>query len=178
MFDLANESFEIDDELRIRQILDHNTSHLYIFNKSDDKYSYDIESYKYTVFPDGGFRKDFLGYIEIERSNQWDTFDIPSHWYCISFLKRKIYEYDWADNKFLSITKFTGPSFYLKFNKDLTNCFTQSMDYIARNGRDSKRNYKNGRLRCYNDQYIELNKSEVIFGIKESLLFIEENLNL
>ena len=173
MFNLIDESFEIDDELRIRQLLDYNTSYLYIFDKSDDKYGYDIESYKYTVFPSGDYRKDFLGYIEVERSKQWNTFDIPNNWYCISFLKRKVYEYDWSNNHFTDKAKFYNQTFYLKFNKDLTNCFTQSMEYIFTNGKDSKRNYKNGKLRGYNDQYIELKKHEVVFGIKESLSFIE-----
>lgn len=178
MFDLNGESYNIKDELQIRKILETHTKYNYIFDKNTDKYGYDIKSYRYTISDNGDYYKDFLGFIEIERSLRWKTFDIPSNWHHISFLKRKIFQADKENRCFLTTPKFNEKTFYLKFNRDLTNCFIQSMNYIIKHGQESPRNGKNKKLSWYYDNYLELDLDEVIYGIVNCLKFIEEHFEL
>ncbi len=171
--------YEIDSELIARKILEQNTSYKIIFDKNEDPYGFDIMSWRYLIYEGGKYEKEFLGYIEIEHSPNWISFDPPlketgkGNWYCVSFLKRKVCTFDRNKNEWAGEKDNLNYTYYLKFNRHFTNCVCARADLILRNGTESGRNKMNRNLTAFKDSYLELNPHEVVWGIKESISMIE-----
>jgi len=158
MFNLKQESYDIEPELRARKILEKYTDYTYTFEKNEDIYGYDICMYRYNK------DKIFIGYIEVEYCRNWETLELPSYWYELSFLERKIINQD-------NLSK----TFYLKFNNNFTNCFCVKMLDLVNHGKYSVRNNKNSLIeKERNDRYIvlPLKSSFVKVGITGCINYI------
>ena len=168
-FNLSNQSYEIKDELKIRKILEYNTDYKFMFVKNDDPYAYDMMAFRYDIFENGKYDKNFLGFVEIER--KWNSGWI-TNWSEISFLKRKICKWEnniWKNEPKENIDK----TYYLKFNNDYTDCFCALIKDIWNNGYDSYRSDGS-----YNGTFIVLPKESIYikYGIKDSIKYIEKGL--
>lgn len=167
-------SYDIKDELKIRKILENNNSFEYEFRKNDDKYGYDIEVYEYILINNEWNRK-LLGYIEVERALKWiEENSFPENWYRISLLKRKLFKFDRSKNIFTNEPKYNEITFYLKFNTNYTNCFCERMDKLIEKGKDSNR--RTNELDLYYGSYWEVEKTEVIVGIKNCIDYITKEI--
>ena len=174
MFDLSTQNFEISDELQIRKILEKNTGFNWIFDKNDDKYAYDLKAWRYDVFKDGRYNKNFMGFIEIEVGNGWVD-QWPENYYCVSFLYRKIYKFDWDKKEQIGLRKDADRAFYLKFNSSQTNCFCLKISDIDQIGTPSRRNKENEK---YNYSFMEVDTNGVIWGVKNCIEYIAENFKM
>ena len=169
-------NYDITGELIIRKILESNTDYKFEFIKNDNKYESDIRIFEYIV-KGNDWDKKFIGYVEVEKALKWDTFDIPKYWYCLSFLGRKLFKFNGKFDVNNPVDNIDS-TVYLKFNSSYTNCFCQSKAFIISNGKESYRNGKNVNLSNRNDFYWELEKSKLIFGIKECCDFIKEKFKI
>lgn len=168
MFDLTKESYEIKDELLIRKILEKNTSYNWVFDKNDNKYEYDLKAWRYELYEDGTHDKIFKGFIEVEVGTGWVN-EWPKNYYCVSFLMRKIFNFDRNINEFTNKKNDSDKTFYLKFNTSLNNCFCLLMSDIIQLGKPSNRNSKNN---IYKNSFFEVDKNNVIWGIENCLTYI------
>ncbi len=175
--DYYNVSYDITDELIIRKILEKSSNYKYEFSKNENVYGCDLKMYMYE--PNGNeWSRSLVGMIEVEKALTWKGKNIPENWYCISFLKRKLFKYNWSGYEFMDVPKYNDLTFYLKFNKDYSNCFCQRMDVIVDKGKDSYRNTFDSYIleSNYNGSYWEVNKEFVVFGINECIEFITNEL--
>lgn len=172
MFDLSTQNYEITDELKIRKILENNTDHKWIFDKNDNKYEYDLKAWKYNIYEDGKYEKIFKGYIEIEVGNGWEE-DWPDWYKYVSFLKRKIYNFDWDRNEWTNTKENIDKTFYLKFNNKRTDCLCLLIDDILIYGNPSKRDREHDK---YRQSFIEVEIKDVIWGIKNCIEYINHKL--
>lgn len=160
-FNLNDQSYDIDDELRVANILNRKASASPLsFKKNEDKYDYDLDMYYYD---------DLVGYVELEHSRErWDGYDVPESWYCYSFLNRKI------EGKSIR-GRDTNLIYYMKLNAQSTNCICVSFANLIKYGVSSERNGMNNNIsnKRY-DTYKELPLlSEYVFdGIDRSLMKI------
>jgi len=174
MFDLSTQNFEITEELQVRKILEYNTNYEWVFNKNNNKYEYDLKAWKYNIYKDGRYEPIFKGYIEIEIGRGWNEFDWPNHKYqVVSFLKRKIYNFDWNTNEWKDTKNYIDKTFYLKFNNDKTNCLCLLIDDIIIYGRPSNRDQEHDK---YKQSFIEVDIKDVIWGIKNCIDYINDKL--
>lgn len=154
-------SYNIKNELLIRKKLEQITPFNIEFNQNySDKYGYDLECYKHVENNSTeGYEKKFMCFIEVEYGKTWIDFDLPVKWE-VSFLQRKVREYNYDSKKYENKLKDNGnKTIYLKVNSDLTNCYFNKIDFIYRNGLQSKRNQGN-RL----DSFLVLERNQVNFG--------------
>lgn len=172
-FNLFLQTYDIDTELKARKIIEKYSDYHYVFDKNEDKYGFDLIVFKYEINK-GEFKKNKMGYIEIECATTWKTFKIPQNWYCVSFLKRKLYNYNFKEKVWGLPKPNLYKTIYLKFNQPMTNCFCQNMIYIIRNGQDSRRNDD---INSYNNSFIELEKKSVYWGVKNCVNYIVKYLS-
>jgi hypothetical protein len=171
--DLYNVDYRIELELKIRKLLESSTSYIYEFHKNETDTHDDIVVFKYVV-RDNSHDKLLLGYIEIEISTVAWINEYPSYWKEISYLKRKIFQFDWSKNFFLKepVENYER-SLYVKFNKTITDCHFNTKKYIFENFKDSERNGKIKDLRIYNDAYYSVSykdkEKHTQFGIENLL---------
>jgi len=177
--ELSDEGYEIVDELQIRGELESGSGWQYEFTKQT-KYGYDLELYRWPESPDKPDDRELFGYVELERASidksscPWVTGDLPDRWVYLSFLKRKVYKWDWNSRRFTDELKPNAHrALYLKFNHSMDNCFIAPISTIARDGTLTK---KSDGSRT--NTYLSLNAShpEVRVGVSESIEFIEEHL--
>lgn len=129
--------FEIQDELKVRKVLESNTDWAFEFTKND-RYAPDLELYQW---PDGADRpsdRQLHGYVEIERAQNWVTGAVPDGWPYASFLKRKVYDWDYTSQSWLGLKDQYQRTLYLKFNHALDNCFVAPVEIIHRDGYPTK----------------------------------------
>jgi len=172
-FNLFLQTYDIDSELKARKIIEKHSDYHYVFDKNEDKYGFDLAVFKYKINK-GEFKKNKIGYVEIERAVGWKTFGIPKNWYCVSFLKRKLYNYNFKEGTWGNPKSDSHKTIYLKFNHPMSNCFCHNMIYIIRNGKNSERNDNKN---SYNNSFIELEKELVYWGIKNCVNYVVQYLS-
>ena len=171
-------SYEVEVELDVRKLLESKTSRLFEFQKNEDKTGYDLICNQYTVTPTD-WDKQRIGYIEIEEVCSWSGSDVPSNWYCYSFLARKVYKFNWSDNKWTNELHDNADStLYLKVSSDLSGAICASVNDIVEHGIGKKG--KKGLSQLYNDTYIEIEigHSSVVTGIDNCVEYIIDFLTL
>jgi hypothetical protein len=167
--------YDITDELVIRKILEKHSPYTFEFIKNQDKYGCDLLVHIYRKV-DNEWERLPIGMVELERALNWTEYDIPPNWFCISLLKRKLFDFDYQNDMYTKEKKYpNGSVFYLKFNKSYTNCFCQSIDLIIEKGEESKRNDIE-RYGVRKGSYWQIEKEEVVFGIPESIDYICKDL--
>jgi len=166
-FNLSQESYDIEPELRVRKLLEQSTPFSYVLMKNEDPYGRDLEIWKYKV-KNNPATKTRLGYVEVERARLWKDEKIPSNWIELSFLMRKLFirnDGDWGGPK-----EDSGDTIYLKMNHSMTNCFCASMDYIIHHGKESNRS--NSAFR--EDSFWSIPKDDpgIAWGLKDCVTYI------
>lgn len=175
---LEDQSYEIKDELKMREILEEHTDWQTQFAKNED-YAYDLKISQWSDKPRSDDDKSMVGYVELERSRRdkelsWVTGDIPDGWHFLSFLQRKVREFDYESGQWCGLKDNHSQTVYLKFNHALDNCFAAPITAIHRDGVRTK--MSDG---TPENTYLKLDKThnEVCFGITECVEFIERFLN-
>jgi len=174
---LDNQSYRIKDELKIRKVLENQTSWNLEFTKND-KFEYDLRITQWDERPQSPTDNDVIGYVEIERSRRdkkhsWITGDIPDSWYFLSFLKRKVRQYDYQLQSWGDLKSDFDKTIYLKFNHELDNCFAASISTIEQDGEQTK--WSDG---TPENTYLALDKDhpDVKHGIDNCADFIQNHL--
>jgi len=162
--------FEIDVELEIRKILEKNTSYQFEFQKNEDKFSYDISVFYYFI-NGADWEKIKIGFIEVEVSERWQT-EYPNYWKDYSFLKRKVYEWNFFDRYYTGELKSnTEHSIYVIFNKSLTDCICQDMKTVSTF--TEKKRFLTGNTRQDSFLCTTLDDKRIIKGVDNCLVFIK-----
>jgi len=174
---LDKQSYQIEDELKIRKTLEAHTDWQFEFTKNG-KYAYDLEVTGWADSPQSDTDNQVIGYVEIERSrndkeHSWVTGDIPDSWYYLSFLQRKVRKYDYRLEKWCGLKDHYDQTVYLKFNHALNNCFVAPITAIHRDGNRTKRSDGSPQ-----NTYLALNHghSKVHIGINDCVAFIKRYL--
>lgn len=168
---LDSTSYDIVDELQIRKRLEAETGWRYEFTKGA-KYGYDLKLYRWTDAPDGPDDRHLFGYVELERADGWRTGDIPDGWDYYSFLRRKVNEFNgvgrWGETK-----ENADRAVYLKFNRELDNCFVVPISAIDLRGEETKRS--DGRRQ---NTYLKLDFDDptVTLGVDDAVAYIKRYL--
>lgn len=181
--DLAAQSYEIIEELQIRQILETRTNWQYEFTKNS-RYDYDLQLFNWGQTPRDDESRELIGYVEIEVANEdsdWQTGALPESWNTVNLLARKVYEY----NGRAASPQWGGPkedywrTIYLKFNHQLDNCFAVAVDDAHRAVQ-----YRGGQLMTlYDDNprnwtFLKLDPEDesITYGIDACVQFITDHL--
>lgn len=177
--ELSDEDYEIVNELKLRKKLEAGSDWRYEFTKQT-KYGYDLELYRWPPSSDAPDDRELFGYIELERASidksscPWVTGDLPDAWVYLSFLKRKVYQWDWDTGRFTEELKQNARrALYLKFNHSMDNCFVAPISVIAKDGSLTKKS-DGSRTNTYLS--LDVSHSEVRTGVNESIEFAEEYL--
>jgi len=172
--DLDDVNYEIKDELKIRKVLEKHTDWDFEFTKND-QYQYDLTIYQWDDDPQTRDDQKVIGYVELERCRRdrdksWVMGAVPDNWYYLSFLQRKVRDYDWRAERWTGLKDDYDRTVYLKFNHAMTNCFAAPIEAIHRDGTNTKRSDGG-----YNSTYLKLEKDhpEVEYGIKSCVGFIK-----
>jgi len=175
--DLDSQSYEIKDELKIRKVLEQHTEWNFVFNKNTE-YQYDLAITEWGSEPTDHSDNEVIGYVELERSRRdkkhsWVTGEIPNTWYYLSFLQRKVRDYDHRRNCWQGLKDDYNRTVYLKFNHALDNCFSAPIEAIHLDGEATK--MSDG---SYNNTYLKLDSDhpDVRHGVKDSVEFIQKYL--
>lgn len=172
--DLDKESYEIKDELEMRKQLEAETDWEFEFTKNDT-YAYDMRVYEWDDEPSSPDDRTIFGYIELERAKKtgWCTGDIPDKWVYLTFLERKIRDYDHTRGRWDGLKDDHRKTMYLKFNHALDNCFVAPIASIHRDGWETRRSSGTP-----TDTYraIQFDHPDVRYGIGDAVTFIEEYL--
>lgn len=162
-------TYEIDAELAVRKILEKGTSYLTEIHRNDEPYDYDLVYYMYNT-DKNPFEKRMGGYIEVEVSEHWKD-EFPSYWKTFSFLKRKVYEYDYDKHSFTEDLKKNGErTIYLILNKKLTDgC---ACDIVTISTFEEKKQHVTGDDRLDTFLRAPLDSKDVSFGLHDCLVFI------
>ena len=163
------DTYEIELELQVRKLFESMTEYIFEFQKNEDIYGYDLSVFKYVLEAGGRFKKQLIAFIEIEISEKWiDVY--PDYWQDYSFLMRKVYDYDFKKNEFTNNVKANANTcIYIIFNKSLTDCICQKVDYIA--GLEKK--YRKLTGKDYTDWFLTTKKTDtnIVKGIDKAFQF-------
>jgi len=135
-FELGSQSYEIEDELKVRGILEERTDWNFEFTKNS-KYAPDLQLHNWGDEPTQPDDRDLTGYIEIEvthTESDWQTGAVPDSWPEIRFLKRKIRQYDYDRRSWGALKQTARQTVYLKFNHELDNCFAAPVERVYYDG--------------------------------------------
>ena len=123
--------FEIDTELRVRKILESVTDHRFEFIKNNNPFGYDLVANKYTQ-TDSLWKVEPIAFIEIEVSSVWvDSY--PSNWKTYSFLKRKVYKFDYHSKQYTDELKpYANNTIYFLLNKTMSDSICARISDIAK----------------------------------------------
>jgi len=168
--DIPENGYAIDDELKMRTMLEESTSWRWEFQK-ETTYGYDLKAYLWDDQPAGPDDREHLGFVELERAQSWESGEVPDSWVYLSFLKRKVHQFDYDLGRWTGKKEQAGEAVYLKFNRTMDNCFCAPVPAIARDGSLTKRSDgspKNSFLA------LDFDHSKVRFGIEESVAFLRE----
>lgn len=164
-------NYNIKEELIIRKKLEYITNWNIEFNENyENRYDYDLCYFKHIVDDNEiGYKKDLIGFVEVEVSPQWVNYNIPENWYEISFLKRKCFKFNFNLNEWTNEPKENyEKSIYLKSNIDYTNCFAINIKDIIKDSINSNRNNN-----TYKGDFLIMDKSKVKWGWDEIKTLIE-----
>jgi len=175
--DLDDVEYEFKDELKIRKVLEDHTDWKFEFTKND-QYQYDLTIYQWDDEPRTPDDHEVLGYVELERCRRdrdksWVMGAVPDNWYYLSFLQRKVRDFDFDSQSWQGLKDDHERTVYLKFNHAMTNCFAAPIATIYRDGTTTKRSDGG-----YNSTYLKLDKDHaaVEYGIQSCVSFIEDYL--
>jgi hypothetical protein len=174
-FELDNQSYDIEDELKVRKILEENTNWTFEFTKNS-KYAPDLQLHDWGDEPSEPADRNLTGFVEIERTSEesdWQTGDIPDNWNTVNFLKRKVLQWDRQNEEWGGLKPGFGQTVYLKFNHRFDNCFAASLERILHDGteythRGGGKNWEFYRLHP--------DHGSVSYGIHDCVKFIEDYL--
>lgn len=175
--ELDNQSYEIQDELQIRKVLEQHTDWRFEFTKND-KHAYDIRITEWDEDAAGPDDNQVLGYVELERASDgsdWLTGAVPEEeWVYYSFLKRKVHQFNYKNEIWDGLKENYERTIYVKFNHAIDNCFAAAVTTIHQDGYETK--YSDG---SPENSYIALNLGHpgVHTGISDSMEFIEQYLS-
>lgn len=182
--DLDAQSYEIIEELRVRNILEERTDWQYEFTKNG-RYDYDLVLFDWGDSPRDDESRELIGYVEIEVANEdsdWQSGEFPSHWDSTNLLARKVYsterrgaQLSWGRPK-----SDYWRTVYLKFNHCINNCFAIAIDDAHRAVQ-----YDDGEINTWyqnsprNWTFLELNPDDdrITYGVDESVEFITNHLS-
>lgn len=172
---LEKQSYEIQDELKIRKILEAHTDWQFEFTKNS-KFEYDLRITQWDDEPDSEDDNRVLGYVELERARKdkpksWITGDIPDSWVFLSFLKRKVRQFDKVTQSWRGIKEDYDRTVYLKFNHALDNCFVAPIESIYHDGQKTKLS-DGSRTNSY--LALDMDHPHVRYGVAECVSFVEE----
>lgn len=174
---LKKQGYQIQDELKIRKKLEKNTGWDFEFQKYE-KYEYDLSVTKWADNPEDHEDNEVIGYIELERSrgdkaHSWISGDIPDSWVFLSFLKRKVNQFDRMTNTWGAVKSNHDDTVYVKFNHKMDNCFAVPIKVIANDGETTPRS--DG---TRNNTYLSLETDhpKVRYGIDNCISFIKSYL--
>lgn len=188
-FNLDEQSYEIIDELKIRKEIETQTDWSYEFTKGGT-YDYDLEIHRWPKEPDSQEDRHLFGYLELERADHkqnesWISGDLPDSWSFLSFLQRKIYQwesdcatYENGDSVGGFSRETLKPEYrravYLKYNHTMDNCFAAPIPTIVKDGSGTP--WSDG---TYNWSFLSLPKDhkQVAVGPEECVELITEFLN-
>jgi len=163
-FNINNESFDIDDENKISKIINKHSNKIYTNKNMLNPFDYDLNCFNKKT-------NEFLGYIEVERSNY--TFLGGKNWYH-SFLMRKIYIYN--ENQYYDqvLKENSDKTIYLKFNHnygldDCICCCIEDITYF-----DPEWQRKTEDIRKNLVLRTNQNNPRVAKGIKNCIEYIEK----
>jgi len=174
-FELDSQSYGIEDELKVRGILEERTDWNYEFTKNS-KHAPDLQLHNWGDEPEQPEDRDLTGYIEIEVTHGesgWQTGAVPDGWSTINFLKRKIRRYDYQQQRRGALKRTARQTVYLKFNHAQDNCFAAPVEKIFRDGVETKASDGS-----FNNSYLKLGRDhpDVHVGIRDCVSFIERYL--
>jgi hypothetical protein len=174
---LEKQPYQIKDELKIRKILETHSSWQFEFRKYD-KYEYDLSVRKWADSPEDCDANRVIGYVELERSRgdkkySWVSGDIPDSWVFISFLKRKVNQFDTLTKQWGPVKSKYDKTVYLKFNHQMDNCFCVPVEVIHEHGEVTPRS-DGSRSNTYLS--LETDNPQIRFGINNCVSFIESYL--
>lgn len=189
--------YNFHDELKIRKVLEANSDYKFEFTKNPDKKDTDIKFYKWE-FDGVDWIKQHYGYIELERADSWVvdnslntqpgqsiefTALFPDDWVWsggevpnCTFLKRKIYEFDWERGRFTDTPK---PNYqrtvYIKFDNSIQECFAAPIIGLLNHATTTPRSDDTQ----YNGSQVVLpaDHSEVYVGLDNVMVFLDEFMN-
>jgi len=188
--------YDIQDEIKMRKILENNSSWRFEFTKNPDPKGIDIKFFKWEFVPVDDWVKRHYGYIELERadSDGWVTENqlqyepnsidlcemFPDNWIWknastprITILKRKIFEYDWDRETFTNKPKSNYQrTVFVKFDHSMTECFAIPLVAIKQEGRTTPRSDDT----VYNESMVALraDHGDVYIGLENVMAFLDE----
>lgn len=172
-FELEQQSYDIESELRVRKILEQKTDWQFEFTKNS-KYAPDLQLHDWGDHPDSPEDRDLTGYIEIEVTNaesDWQTGSIPESWTTINFLKRKVREFDYHTQRWGELKKTARQTVYLKFNHGLDNCFAAPVERVYYDGHEQSWNGGGPQWEFF---CLSPGHDSITYGIHDSVRFIED----
>lgn len=175
-FELDQQSYEIENELRVRKILEEKTDWMFEFTKNS-KYAPDLQLHDWGDCPESPEDRGLTGYIEIEvtsAESDWQTGAVPESWTTINFLKRKVREFDYRTRRWGGLKENARQTVYLKFNHELDNCFAAPVERVYHDGREQSWNDggPNWEFFCLSPTH-----ESITYGIHDSVRFIEDYFN-
>lgn len=162
-------NFDIDDELRLRKMLEGALGYTIEVQKNDDKYDYDCKVFQYDTKT---CDKKLIGFIELEKSEHWIE-EYPENWKTDSFLMRKVFIYDRNKSEFTKdLRKEHERTLYLVVNGNETDMNCQTIDEISK----LNKVYCNVKNDNYKDWFLRIgrNNNKIIHGKENCLRFINK----
>ncbi len=159
-------SYNIKEELILRKKLENLTNWQIEFNQNyENKFDYDLKCYKHkTVNTEVGFKKEFMGFVEVEHSPSWNCFEFPER-FDFTFLKRKVFVWDFIKKNWLDQPKKDyEKTIYVRVNKDYSNCISINCKDLYKCNNEKVLNF-GGRL----NTFIVPDKKYVTFGYKKTI---------
>lgn len=146
----SDRDYGILGELKARKMLEANTGPTVEFRKNPDTYGYDLQVIKWSDDPEAPDDHEVLAYIDVEVAKKWRTGEPPRYWSHLNFLNRKLFETESdivsRDRINHGIVEWSGPkrnadkAFYLKFNREMDNCFYATIDDVIEYGEPGYQN--------------------------------------
>lgn len=130
--------YDIEPELRVRKILEQHTEWPIVVKRNDDKYDTDLEVYQW-AHQNEEWQRNLIGYVEVEQADKWYGKQYPDNWVYLTFLERKVRNWDRMNQRFDGLVNGGEKTVYLKFNQEFTNCFAATVEDIYQNGGRTKR---------------------------------------
>jgi len=163
-FNIDNESFDIKDEIKVSEILNSHSDKFFTNKNMLDPYDFDLNCFNKK-------NEEHIGFIEVEISN-YDKLEGIGWEH--SFLKRKIYEWDWEKKCYTDkLRKYYEQTVYIKFNKNLglTDCICCDINTIKNFREDVQEKTGNDRQ----DKVFRTSKYDkrVAVGIGNCIEYIE-----
>lgn len=173
----GDDGYGIKSELEVRKVLEGRTDWCFEFTKNE-KYDVDLQLFDWGEPPIDADSRSLVGYVEIEVASDesdWQSGDIPSNWTHVSFLKRKVRNWDYNRSRWAGLRPKARQTMYLKFNNSLDNCFVAPVERIHHDFGYEKTRKRHVKPPSRKQDVLCLhpNHDSVTWGIHESIKAIE-----